>query len=427
MAGRARGVKLERRLDQPWWFSVAVPVGSLVFAFAVIAVVLALTGHDAVETYRRSRRRRLHRQRRAVGDADLGHADPVHRARRRGRLPHAALQHRRRGAALPRRRRGVVDRAAARRSRRTSTALYVVAMCVAAAALGALWALIPGVLRAFARTNEIITSLMLNYVAGAVPDVPDLRQPLVLARHVDATGPVVPAGQAACPRRLLADARLARWSCRWGSSSAIAVAAASGSSTRARASGSRCSVIGDSPRAARYAGMRTRRKILAVMCLSGAIAGIGGASQMGDFSPRSTGAHGPAAAAFGYTGIVVAALARYNPFAVVPRRGAHRRAAERRLHAPGRRLPVRARRRDAGDDPVLRARRRAARAVPACSSAGARRRTAAARGGRRARQRQPRSSSCSRRPWPTGRRSCTRRSASSSPSARACSTSVSRG
>ena len=33
---------------------------------------------------------------------------------------------------------------------------------------GGLWAAIPGVLRAFARTNEIITSLMLNYVAGLV-------------------------------------------------------------------------------------------------------------------------------------------------------------------------------------------------------------------------------------------------------------------
>jgi len=42
-------------------------------------------------------------------------------------------------------------------------------------------------------------------------------------------------------------------------------------------------VIGDSPRAASYAGMRTRRKILAVMALSGAVAGIGGASQDGDF------------------------------------------------------------------------------------------------------------------------------------------------
>ena len=39
-------------------------------------------------------------------------------------------------------------------------------MCVCGAAGGALWALIPGVLKAFARTNEIIITLMLNYVAG---------------------------------------------------------------------------------------------------------------------------------------------------------------------------------------------------------------------------------------------------------------------
>jgi ABC-type uncharacterized transport system permease subunit len=75
-------------------------------------------------------------------------------------------------------------------------------------------------------------------------------------------------------------------------------------------------VLGDSQRAARYAGIRTRRKILAVMCLSGAIAGLGGASQDGDFrhllDPR-----GLSQAGYGYAGIVVAALARYNPFGVV--------------------------------------------------------------------------------------------------------------
>jgi ABC-type uncharacterized transport system permease subunit len=75
------------------------------------------------------------------------------------------------------------------------------------------------------------------------------------------------------------------------------------------------SVMADSPRAARSAGMRTRRKILAVMAISGGIAGLGGASQIGDFTytldPR-----GLQGAAFGYTGIVVAALARYNPLAV---------------------------------------------------------------------------------------------------------------
>ena len=62
--------------------------------------------------------------------------------------------------------------------------------------------------------------------------------------------------------------------------------------------------------------MRTRRKIVAVLCLSGAIAGIGGASQDGDFR-HVLDARGLQQANYGYTGIVVAALARYNPFAVV--------------------------------------------------------------------------------------------------------------
>ena len=42
----------------------------------------------------------------------------------------------------------------------------IAAMVVAGCAGGAAWALIPGVLRAFFKTNEIITSLMLNYVAA---------------------------------------------------------------------------------------------------------------------------------------------------------------------------------------------------------------------------------------------------------------------
>src|SRR5438046_1260305 len=77
-------------------------------------------------------------------------------------------------------------------------------------------------------------------------------------------------------------------------------------------------VLGDSPRAARYAGMRTRRKILAVMAISGALAGLGGASQDGDFRHTlDADPNGLQRQYFGYTGIVVAALGRYNPFAVV--------------------------------------------------------------------------------------------------------------
>ena len=122
-------------------------------------------------------------------------------------------------------------------------------------------------------------------------------------------------------------------------------------------------MIADSPRAARYAGMRTRRKILAVMCLSGAIAGLGGAAQAGNFDhlldPRSLQQQ-----LFGYSGIVVAALARYNPFAVVVIAFLLGGLKNAGLRAAGRRLPVGARRRDAGDLPVQRARRRAPRPLP---------------------------------------------------------------
>ena len=165
------------------------------------------------------------------------------------------------------------------------------------------WALIPGVLRAFFATNEIITSLMLNYVAGSLLDVPDLRQPLVLARHVRRPRRrSFPQGKALPDDADLADARTSH-----------GIVSRSGSCSRSRVAvvlwvlyartrfGFEMQVIGDSARAARYAGMRTRRKILAVMCLSGAIAGLGGASQDGDFrhllDPR-----GLRQANYGYTG-----------------------------------------------------------------------------------------------------------------------------
>ena len=75
-------------------------------------------------------------------------------------------------------------------------------------------------------------------------------------------------------------------------------------------------VIADAPDAARYAGMRTRRKVLAVLGLSGAAAGLGGVADFGDvrhvLDPK-----GLSQVGYGYTGIVVAALARLNPIAVV--------------------------------------------------------------------------------------------------------------
>jgi len=195
------------------------------------------------------------------------------------------------------------------------TAVIVPAMVVVGAAAGAAWAAIPGLLRAFAHTNEIITSLMLNYCAALLLNylIFDSQS---YWRDDSATGQLFPQG------KTLSDA--ATWpvwtvgsvAIPFGAVLAVAVAVVVWVLYSRTRFGFEAQVIADSPRAARYAGMRTRRKIVAVLCLSGAIAGIGGASQMGDFR-HVLDARGIQQAYYGYTGIVVAALARYNPFGVL--------------------------------------------------------------------------------------------------------------
>jgi len=194
--------------------------------------------------------------------------------------------------------------------------VVIAAMMLAGAAGGALLAAIPGVLKAFFSTNEIITSLMLNYVVALILDYLIFDSHSYLRDTSGFAASVFPQG-----KNLPNSATWSSWSVHGlvvplGALVALGLAVALwGLYSRTRF-GFEVKVIGDSARAGRYAGMRTRRKIIAVMCLSGAVAGLGGASQDGDFrhqlDPR-----GLIQANYGYAGIVVAALARYNPFAVV--------------------------------------------------------------------------------------------------------------
>jgi simple sugar transport system permease protein len=194
--------------------------------------------------------------------------------------------------------------------------LIFVGMIGAGATGGALLASIPALLRAFFSTNEIITSLMLNYVVALVLEYLIFDSHSYLRDTSGFEANVFPQG-----KTLPDEATWSSWTIHGlvlplGFLVALAVAVFVWVLYSRTRFGFEVQVIGDSARAGRYAGMRTRRKILAVMCLSGAIAGIGGASQMGDFrhqlDPR-----GLRDANYGYTGIVVAALARYNPFSVV--------------------------------------------------------------------------------------------------------------
>lgn len=310
-------VRIERRLSQPRWLPVAVPLGSVGVAFVIIALLLLATGHDPVHTYEKLFRSAFIDH--GALSATLVSATPLAftglaaaAAFRMNLFNIGAEGQLYFGVA------GAV--AVALLLKGQPGALAIAAMCVAGTAAGAAWAVIPGFLRAFARTNEIITSLMLNYVAALILNY------LIFDSHSywrDTTSPsaaVFPQGQA------IPDA--ATWpfatisgvaggiAIPLGIGVAVLVALALWAVYKHTRFGFELQVIADSPRAAHYAGMRTRRKILAVMCLSGGIAGLGGAAQVGNFDhlldPRSLQAQ-----LYGYSGIVVAALARYNPFAVV--------------------------------------------------------------------------------------------------------------
>src|SRR6266702_1350267 len=306
-------MRIERRLRQPWWLAVVVPVVSIAVALVLSGFVLLLTGHPPLKSF--------HRLFDAAFIANGALSDTV--------VSTTPLAFTGLAAAVAFRMNlfniggegqlyggAITGATVALLMAGAPSPLVIAGMVVAGAAGGALLAAIPAVLRAYFSTNEIITSLMLNYVVGLVLEYLIFDSHSYLRDTSGFEANVFPQG-----KTLPEEATWSSWSIHGlvlplGFLLAIGIAVLVWVLYARTRFGFEVQVIGDSARAGRYAGMRTRRKILAVMCLSGAIAGIGGASQDGDFrhqlDPR-----GLRQANFGYTGIVVAALARYNPFAVV--------------------------------------------------------------------------------------------------------------
>ena len=73
-------------------------------------------------------------------------------------------------------------------------------------------------------------------------------------------------------------------------------------------------LIGDNPKAARYAGINIARNVVLVMMVSGALAGLAGMSEISGVVHRLQERISPG---YGFTGIIVAWLAKLNPFAVI--------------------------------------------------------------------------------------------------------------
>jgi len=171
---------------------------------------------------------------------------------------------------------------------------------------GAAWGAIPGALRAFLGVNEIITSLMLNYVAIALADY------LVHGPWRNPVGFGFP-GTESFPD--------AAWLPRWDTTRVhlgllfgLVAAVVLWVILRRTWWGYEIGVMGENPRAARYAGIATTRNILLVLALSGALAGLAGMSEVAGVGHQLQRNLSPG---YGYTAIIVAWVGRLNPGGIV--------------------------------------------------------------------------------------------------------------
>ena len=171
---------------------------------------------------------------------------------------------------------------------------------------GGLWGLVPAVLRARWKVNEIITTLMLNYVAILWVDL------LVYGPWKDPKGfnfPLTAKFTAAAALPNFGDSRI-----HVGLIIAVVLAAVFWVVFEKSRWGFEIKVIGASEQAARYAGMNIRRNIYWVMLLSGAVCGLAGMAEVSGIVGRLQPNLSPG---YGYTAIIVAWLSKLNPAAIL--------------------------------------------------------------------------------------------------------------
>ena len=185
-------------------------------------------------------------------------------------------------------------------------AVLLPAMLVAGFVAGALWGLVPALLKAFIRVNEIITTLMMNYIAILWVEY------LFYGPWKDPAGYGFP-GTAQFPEAAwlprLPGTRL-HLGLAFGLVAAIFIWLVLGRTKW----GYEIRVIGENPRAATYAGISLIRNIILVMILSGGLAGLAGMAEVSGIAHRL---QKGLTVGYGYTAIIVAWLGKLNPWGVL--------------------------------------------------------------------------------------------------------------
>src|SRR5690606_2634690 len=177
---------------------------------------------------------------------------------------------------------------------------------VGAAAAGGVWAALAGVLRAYRGVSEVITSLMLVYIA------------VQLAAYV-ATGPWgIPGSTFPATEPLPPDARLpllgTGTALHAGVLLSILVAVLVWVLLDRSTLGGRFRAVGGNPKASVALGLKVPRLVVVVMCLSGALAGLAGGLEVLGTRGRLIEGFSPG---YGFEGIAVALLGRLRVGGIV--------------------------------------------------------------------------------------------------------------
>jgi len=175
---------------------------------------------------------------------------------------------------------------------------------LAGAAAGAAWGFIPGFLKAISGAHEVVTTIMLNYVAVAVIawavsgplDQPGSSSPITAQ-----------VGNAALPVIIGRNGHL-------GALVAVAAVLAVGWLLFRTTRGFEIRTVGANPDAARYAGMQPRLIVILTMSLAGMLAGLAGATVVLGVTHYMTASFGTTV---GFDSIAVALLGRSSPIGIV--------------------------------------------------------------------------------------------------------------
>lgn len=179
---------------------------------------------------------------------------------------------------------------------------------------GGLWGgIIPGLTKSLFGAHEVITTMMMSYIGIFLveymieePHAP-MRQPGYIPQS-----PMVPANTQIAPlpfSQVFSQAQLS-----WGIVIAIAAAVVVWLLLQKTTFGFQVRSVGFNPRASRYAGVRVPLYTVLTLGISGVFAGLAGGLQMLGVDYQLTDSF---TSQYGYTAIVVALLARNNPFGCI--------------------------------------------------------------------------------------------------------------